>query len=64
MNPEMEDACEFSKKYDEEMKSSAKTWEGCKVKNMKNYVLADLCITLGDKSLPDIVKCRHDGVQR
>lgn len=64
MNPGAEDACEFSKKYNEAMKSSATTWNGCKVDSMKDYISDDICIILDEKPLPGITTCRHDGFKR
>ena len=32
---------------------------GCRVENMKQYILSDLCLTQKEGSLPSVEKCSH-----
>ena len=46
------------------MKSASKLWDGCKVDQIKGYVLGDLCFKVKEKSLPSTKKCHHRGIAR
>ena len=37
---------------------------GCKVEDMKAFILSDLCLNLHEKAIPTIKRCRHSGPDR
>ena len=39
-------------------------YSGCRVENMKPYILSDLCLTQKEGSLPSVKECNHTDQMR
>ena len=57
--------CQAVKKiYDEIERKATQVTYKCKVKNMRDHILHDLCLNMHEKSIPTIKVCHHTGVRR
>ena len=56
--------CNAVKDCDEEIEKKFTRFGGCRVRNMKKYILSDLCITVVEKSIPTTKECLHTGKER
>ena len=70
-NQSTEDSCLVVKETEEEMVRVAikkytlnDYYAGCRVENMKQYILSDLCLTQKEGSLPSVKKCNHKDQMR
>ena len=76
-NQSTEGRYEIVKEIDSEIESVAKmtsvtkitrytfeTMQGPWVRNMRQYILSDICIVLHDKSIPTLKECQHIGTKR
>ena len=63
-NQKTEGICRSVKKTEDKIKSQALRHMGCMVKNMKPYILSDICITVDDASVPTIKECNHPDEKR
>ena len=65
-NQETEEICQAVKDTDEEIERKAREWKGCQVKNMKPFILSDVCLDNHEHSIPTIPdkECPHSGHMR
>ena len=63
-NQKTEEICENIKETDEEIERIAKMRDGCKVMNMREHILSDICIMLHEKSIPTLKECHHTDMKR
>ena len=56
--------CKAVKESDETIEKDARRNKGCQVKNMKKYILSDICLKMHDKSIPSIKECHHANKER
>ena len=65
-NQTTEEICQAVKDTDEEIERRAREYEGCQVKNMKPFILSDVCLDNHEHSIPTIPEkeCPHKGQQQ
>ena len=65
-NQVTEEICQAVKDKDQEIERKAREWDGCKVKNMKPFILSDVCLVNHEHSIPSVPdkECLHKEQKR